>query len=167
MKYWKQLENIHQYLESGKEGGIAGLSALISKQSELSAEHTVLSFTYEHIEAYVKVNGQYELHEEMFGTLSQSEMSELASASYQEDNVFEDYEYWKFYELVGELIEMWVIACFEAANAKTPSPVPFYFKQNHDSLYIIRLNDCGKLMEKSEFEMYVQNNQQNLMQLLG
>lgn len=63
---------------------------------------------------------------------------------------------------------MWLVNCFASANKKQDTPdIKYYFKNNHDSLEILELNNCMRKFEKTEFDQYIKNNKGNVMNLLG
>lgn len=167
MKNINQLIEVKNYLSQNENRGVEAFKSLFEKSNKESAEFVVLSFTYENIEAYLKINNNFELGEDMFGVLSQSQLDKLSGYKYNDENLFEDYEYWKFQELVWSLIEVWIVNCYEIANGKYENNVKFYFKQNHDSLEILELNNCNIKFEKSEFDIYIQNNKRNTLELLS
>ncbi|MFK7933461.1 MAG: hypothetical protein AB8G22_08115 [Saprospiraceae bacterium] len=165
---WQRLGSVNDYLEAKKESGVAAFISLLQRAKRESADLVVLSFTYENVEAYAKIDGQFQLFDDLFVTLSQSEMDELTRHDYDETNEFADFRYWKFQELVWELIEIWIVDCFEQAASKVEvGEMLYYFKHNHDSLEALELNSCSKKLEKAEFATYVKNSQYNMIELLG
>ena len=165
---WERLAKINKYLEARKEIGINAFKKLISRAKTKCAQIVVLSFTHENIEAYAKINGEFSLFEDLFMTLNQSKLDDLTMYSYNEEDEFEDYQYWKFNDIVWEFIEVWLIDCFALAEKEEGlDSISFYFKRNIDSLEVLELNSCKMKFEKSEFEAYIENNKGNLLELLG
>lgn len=169
MKYLKNLTALNAYLEERKDKGREAFKSLFRQAEEEKAELLVLSFTYENIEVYAKVTGNFKLYQHFFSVLSQAEMDEITQATYDDADVYEDFIYWQFYELAGEFVKLWLVSCFAEARKSYDSfddTIKYYYKENHDSMEILGLNDCSRKLEESEFSTYVKNNQRNLITLL-
>jgi|GEM_PF-1810368 len=167
MVNWNKLTQIKKYIDENKEKGITAFGKLLESASQKKAELIVLSFTYENLEAYVKVNGDFKLCSQLFGVLSQYEMDQLRMNDYNENNHYEEYEYQKFNDVVWYLIEVWMLNCYKAALKKQEgNNIKCYFKRNVDSLEILELNTCSTKFEKSEFELFIKNSEKNVMTLL-
>lgn len=160
---------VQEYLESKKAESVPAFQRLIQKAIEDAAEWVTLSFTYEHIEGYAKIQGQIQLYEHLFETLSQSHIDEISRVKYNDENPIEDFEYWAFMDLIWNTIKLWIANCFHEAKhvIDIETQTKFYFKLSHDSMEILSLLDLKNKFERSEFDLYFKNNASNKMDLLG
>lgn len=168
MKNLNKLIDIENYLQENKKKGVKAFKTLIEKANSVTIEFVLLTFTHQNIEAYLKSNQKFDLDESFFGVLSKSKLDKLSDYQYDQESQFEDYEYWKFQEFMTDLIEIWLLSCYQSAiKTHDTNSIKYYFKQNHDSLEILELNSCEEKFEKTEFECYTKNNRMNLLSIVS
>jgi len=163
---WKRLEKVNKYLESKRESGVKGFKQLIKGLEADSATMAVVTFTYENIEVYGKVDGNFNLFNSLFDTLNNYDMDDITSYDYNDQDVLDDYKYSRSNNFASKLTEFWIMECFYAAIQDTPTDIPFYYKSNHDDLEVLDMKSGSTLFEKSEFQMYIDNNLTNTIELL-
>ncbi len=166
-QYWEKLTKVNTYLAAKKEAGVQAFQQLIQRAERETATWVTISFTHEFLEAYAKVGVKIELYQALMPTLNNYEIDDLLHCEYDDENVFQRYQYTALTEAAVKLVENWIVACFAEASQLQTTAIPFYFKYNHDDLEVLALQTCRTLFERSEFETYVKNNRQNQIELLG
>lgn len=153
-----RLSNINNYLASKKDEGIEAFRRLAEALNQDQAKLAILAFTYDNIETLGKIDDEFKLYESFFGILSHDTIYDYLFYEYENGNKIEEFRSRILVEMSWKLIEIWIATCFDLAKTKSIYDIPYYFKHNYSSLWILNLDQFYQELEKSQFEDYYLTN---------
>ena len=165
-EYWTLIEQVKTYLDAKKTVGVEGMKKLLTTIAANNIELVVITFTYETLEIYLKKNNQFELNHDLADTLNRYKIEAITEFDYNCNDEFEAFQADQIYTITSELIKSWLVECYQIARGHRTIKTKIYFKEQYDQMEIFELNSCQTFYEKTEFNVFVKNNQTRLIPLL-